>query len=43
MTPMDEPEILKASTPRMPVKNVDHSLDPKFVEEHRVKFAGKKL
>ncbi len=30
-----EPTARPSSGPRMPIRNVDHSLDPKVAEEHR--------
>ncbi len=42
MTPASEPEAPKSAAPRQPIRNVDHSLDPKVAEQHRIELPNKK-
>jgi hypothetical protein len=43
MSPAADIDTPKTATTRTAVKNVDTSLDPKWVEEQRNKFSGKRL
>lgn len=42
MTPTQSQEAPKTSAPRTPIRNVDHTLDPKVAEKARVELPNKK-
>lgn len=42
MTPAAVEDAPKASAPRTPIRNVDHTLDPKIAEQKRIELPNKK-
>ncbi|MGV8151253.1 MAG: hypothetical protein ACP5NV_06005 [Candidatus Woesearchaeota archaeon] len=42
ITPVAAPEQSRTSAPRQPIRNVDHTLDPKVAEKQRIELPNKK-
>lgn len=42
MTPARDEEAPRATAPRNPIRNIDHTLDPAVAEKHRIELPKKK-